>query len=481
MTEFPAGVTIPLGYRVVRTLARLLMRIFYGRIDVIGLEHVPSHGPLVVVANHQNALVDPMLLLATLPRRLVPIAKAPLFHSPLFAPFLRLAGAIPAHRRQDEPDAGLDPNRNTAMFASATAALRDGRAILIFPEGVSQAEPRLMPLRTGAARLVLAAELPERVAILPVGLVFDDPGRFRTGRALVLVGAPLAMRDLRGSALPDGLFQDSSGSARLRLRLAPPSEEQIRQLTADIGTAIRRQIVEARDRDTYRLLQLAEAVWAAETGAEHRDPGRRTAWRQLALRAHDFLAATASERLQALRSDLEEFAEDLEAAGLSGKTLVEAYPARAVLRYARREGASLVVGFPLALWGMVVHALPYQLTALVTRLVRPSADTEATFKIFAGLVLYPLCWIAEGWLVWRVGGPWRLAVFIVTLLPTGVLALTWRERWDRVRRDVRAFVQFLRDRDLHRRLLARRQALAEKMEALARLVPPPVLDAGRQP
>jgi len=475
--------TIPFGYRVVRALARLLMKIFYRRIDVIGLEHVPARGPLIVVANHQNALVDPMLLLATLPRRLVPIAKAPLFHSPLFAPFLRLAGAIPVRRRQDEPDAGLDPNRNAAMFASATAALRDGRAILIFPEGVSQAEPRLMPLRTGAARLVLGAELPERVAILPVGLVFDDPGSFRTGRALVLVGAPLVM-GVRGAAAGEPSQKNPEIARREQRNHEGPaetSEEQVRQLTADIGTAIRRQIVEARDRETYRLLQLAEAVWSTETGAEHRDPGRRTAWRQQVMRAHDFLATTASERLQALRSDLEEYAADLDAAGLSGKALVEAYPARAVLRYALREGGSLVLLFPLALWGLVVHALPYQLTALVTRLVRPSTDTEATFKIFAGLVLYPLCWIAEGWLVWRLGGPWRLAVFIVMVFPTGVLALTWRERWDRVRRDVSAFVQFLRDRDLHRRLLARRQALAEEMEALARLVPSAVLDAGRQP
>jgi 1-acyl-sn-glycerol-3-phosphate acyltransferase len=476
-------VTIPLGYRVVRALARMLMKIFYRRIDVIGLEHVPAHGPLIVVANHQNALVDPMLLLATLPRRLVPIAKAPLFHSPLFAPFLRLAGAIPVHRRQDEPDAGRDPNRNTAMFASATAALRDGRAILIFPEGVSQAEPRLMPLRTGAARLVLGAEVPERVAILPVGLVFDDPGRFRTGRAVVLVGAPLVM-GVQGAAAGEP-SQKNPEMARREGRNhegpAETSEEQVCQLTADIGTAIRRQIVEARDRETYRLLQLAEAVWSAETGAEHRDPGRRTAWRQQVMRAHDFLATTASERLQALRSDLEDYAADLDAAGLSGKALVEAYPARAVLRYALREGGSLVLLFPLALWGLVVHALPYQLTALVTRLVRPSTDTEATFKIFSGLVLYPLCWIAEGWLVWRLGGPWRLAVFILMLLPTGVLALTWRERWDRLRRDVSAFAQFLGDRDLHRRLLARRHGLAEEMEALARLVPPAVLDAGRQP
>ena len=458
----PVAVTMPLGYRLVRALVRVLVRVFYRRIDVIGLERVPERGPLIVVANHQNALVDPMLLLSTLPHRLVPIAKAPLFHSPLFGPLLRMTGAIPVHRRQDEPDASADPNRNAEMFARATSALRGGRAILIFPEGVSQAEPRLMPLRTGAARLALGAELEEPVTILPVGLVFDEPGTFRTGRAVVRVGSPLVLAPEPATA---------PGSA----------EERIRRVTDDIAAAIRGQIVEARDRDTYRLLQLADTVWSAETGAEHREAGRRTAWLQQLMRAHDFLARTASARLQALRADLEEYADDLDAAGLSGRTLVEAYPPGAVLRYARREGASLALLFPLALWGIVVHAFPYHLIALVTRLVRPSPDTEATFKIVAGLVLYPLCWIAEGWLVWRIGGPWRLAVFVVMLAPTGVLALTWRERWDRVRRDARAFVQFLVNRDLHSRLLARRHALAEEMEHLARLVPAQVLEEADRP
>ena len=91
-----------------RALARALVRLFYHRVDVVGIERVPTAGPLVIVANHRNALVDPLILIATLPRTLRPMAKAPLFRHPILAPFLRLAGALPVHRRQDP---GSDPAR----------------------------------------------------------------------------------------------------------------------------------------------------------------------------------------------------------------------------------------------------------------------------------------------------------------------------------------------------------------------------------
>jgi glycerol-3-phosphate O-acyltransferase / dihydroxyacetone phosphate acyltransferase len=97
---------------------------------------------------------------AAILRQLVPIAKAPLFRHPLVGPILRLVGAIPVHRRQ-EGLAATEPARNALMFARAIETLRGGAGILIFPEGMSQPEPTLMPLRTGVARLVLGAERAE--------------------------------------------------------------------------------------------------------------------------------------------------------------------------------------------------------------------------------------------------------------------------------------------------------------------------------
>ena len=451
--------------RFVSTVARGLLGLFYRRVEVAGLERVPARGPLLLVANHHNALIDPMLLLATIPRRLVSVAKAPLFRHPLIGPFLRLAGAIPVHRRQDlaTDAAGADPARNAEMFSRAIGALRDGDAILIFPEGVSQPEPVVMPLRTGAARIVLGAEGAADgrlgVTVLPVGLVYHEPGTFRTGWALVLVGDPVPTADLVASA----------------------SEEGVRQLTDRIAAALRRLVVEARDRETLHLLHVAEAIWREEVGERTREVAVRADWTQRALRAHAYLATQAPERVDDLRRDLERYAKDLELAGLTGRQLARSYPAGVVVRYALREGLSLLLGLPLALWGIVNHAIPYQLTSLAVRTLRPEADTEATYKISTAVMLYPLCWAAEGWLAWqlgqaaRLGGAWLLVVFVASLGPTGFFALTWQERLSRVRREARGFMRFLTDRDLHHRLLGQRQALVEELTALARSIPDSVL------
>jgi len=108
---------------------------------------------------------------------------------------------------------------------------------------------------------------------------------------------------------------------------------------------------------------------------------------------------------------------------------------------------------------------------MVARLLDRTAEEEATDKIAAGLILYPLAWAAEAWCVLRFGGGWALVVFLAALLPTGFFALAWRERLDRVGLEARAFVRFLGDPGLPRRLRERRRELATELRALARSAP----------
>jgi glycerol-3-phosphate O-acyltransferase / dihydroxyacetone phosphate acyltransferase len=141
------------------------------------------------------------------------------------------------HRRQDE---GRGPVDNEAMFGAAHRALAEGEALLIFPEGVSQPEPALMPLRTGAARLVLGSSGGSggrggHATLLPVGLMFHEPATFRVGSAVVLMGEAVPTEDF--DALPE--------------------EEAVRRLTARLEAALRRLIVEARDRHTLDLVLAA--------------------------------------------------------------------------------------------------------------------------------------------------------------------------------------------------------------------------------
>jgi glycerol-3-phosphate O-acyltransferase / dihydroxyacetone phosphate acyltransferase len=442
----------PAAYRIFRALARFLASLFYRRIEVIGLDRVPIKGPLLVAANHQQGLMDGLLLAATLPRRLRPIAKAPLFRYPLIGQLARLAGAIAVHRRQDEGGGAVD---NQAMFGAARRALDKGEALLIFPEGVSQPEPAIMPLRTGAARLLLNPGDGPRATLLPVGLMFHEPGRFRVGTALVLIGEPVPTADLEA---------------------AGGSEDAVRRLTERLGTALQRLIVEAHNRHILDLIHAAESIWREEAREAAGDPMARTIWRQRAARAHGYLAGVAPGPTAALRGRLERYVKDLELAGLTDRELSQGYELRAVLRYAFRHGLALVLGLPLALWGVVNHAVPYSVTALITRALDPEADVEATYKVVIGLVLYPVCWALEGWAVLRVGGGWLLAVFLLSLLPTGFFALSWTERLGRVRRDAQGLVTVLLDRDLRAHLLERRRQIMAEFQELVREVPGPVLD-----
>ena len=444
-------------YSLLRALARLLLAIFYRRVDVMGLEHVTAAGPLVVVANHHNALIDAALLLATIPRRLAPVAKAPLFHHPVLGPLLRSVGAIPAHRRQE---GGSDPARNAELFEQAVAGLRLGTGIVIFPEGVSHPEPMLRSLRTGSARIVLAAAEAQTapVTVLPVGLVFYRPGAFRAGSAVVVIGSPVPTADLLAGD------PDDSG-------------DRARELTDRIAVALRELIVEVEDRETFRLLQLAERLWRDESPA---DAASLTTRLQRAARALRWLRVHEPDRLHAVRRAVTEYAEGLARSGINDDSLVTAYSSSAVAHYVIRETAALLLGVPLAFLGVLLHWVPYRLTGFVARRVTTDADMEATNKLVGGAAIFPLWWALEAWVVWRLAGAGAVLVLLAVLGPLGLLALGWQERLHDVRRQARGFLLFLEDRPRHGQLVASRRDLVERLRGLVALVPEPVLAEGRR-
>jgi 1-acyl-sn-glycerol-3-phosphate acyltransferase len=186
-------------YRGLRWVNGIALHWFYRDIRVTGRNRIPASAPLLIAVNHQNALVDSLIVGWVVPRRIAMTAKATLLNNPLIALVFRLLGVVPLRRVSDEAresnGSPVDRSRNTGAFEEILNLLGKSGAVLIFPEGKSHNEAGLEPLKTGLARLALQARDKRSikgVTILPLGLVFEDKGVPGT-IAGVHVGEPIEM------------------------------------------------------------------------------------------------------------------------------------------------------------------------------------------------------------------------------------------------------------------------------------------------
>jgi 1-acyl-sn-glycerol-3-phosphate acyltransferase len=170
-------------YTALRWINGIALHWFYRDIRVTGRHNIPTDAPLLIAVNHQNALVDSLIVAWVAPRRVTMTAKATLADNPLIAMLFKILGVVPLRRITDEArksnGAPVDRSRNTEAFREILDLLERRGAVLIFPEGKSHNELGLEPLRSGVARLALQARNKRSipgVRILPLGLVFENKG-----------------------------------------------------------------------------------------------------------------------------------------------------------------------------------------------------------------------------------------------------------------------------------------------------------------
>lgn len=164
MTESsPATSVWPGGYvharyetrrRICRTLLRTIGFTLFAKIDhVEGIEKVPLEGPAILMINHIN-FIDPFVVLNSLPRNIVPMAKVEVYSYPIVGIFPRIYGVIPVQREEIDRRA----------IQGALEVLKAGEVILVAPE--AHRGPELRQGKEGIAYLATRADVP----IVPVAI-----------------------------------------------------------------------------------------------------------------------------------------------------------------------------------------------------------------------------------------------------------------------------------------------------------------------
>lgn len=437
--------------RLIVSLVRLALRIYFQRIEVTGLEHVPRDTPVIFVLNHPNALVDPVFLLCLAPRRVSFLAKAPLFHIPVIGYLVKSLDSLPVYRRQDE---GQDISKNEETFVAARKLLANGGTIGICPEGVSHDEPGLRPIKTGAARISLAAVSTGEVKdlkIVPAGLYYTSKTSFRSS-ALLYFGTPITVT-------PTKLEPDGS-----------PPREAVRQLSKEIEQALREVILDARHEEALHIIARAERIFSAETqGRDNDSLTDELRLQQRFIKAYSILEGHQPERLRRLEQRMIRFEEELNQAGVDAEELSPPSSTWSVFaNIVKRSLLFLLMLGPAAI-GSIAHYPAYRLGGyLATKLSRESEDIISTIKIISAMLLFPLTWLVLVVMGHWLYGWWAAAVVVVVVPLCGYVAIIFFEELDKSIAGLRVLTFFLLRRRFFVRLLAERKAIRNEIVSLGK-------------
>lgn len=440
--------------RIIVAVVKLALRIYFQRIEVTGVEHVPLNTPVIFVLNHPNALVDPVFLLCLAPRPVSFLAKAPLFRMPIISYLVKALDSLPVYRRQDE---GGDVAKNEETFIAARSLLARGGTIGICPEGVSHDAPGLKPIKTGAARISLAAVSTGEVRdlkIVPAGLYYTSKTSFRSD-ALLYFGKPIDVEPV--TLEPDGT----------------PPRDAVRRLSSQIEEALREVILDAKHEEELHTTARAERIFSsASNDGEAESLKAELRLQQRFIKAYPILQQHQPERLRKLETRMMRFEEELNQAGVDPEELSPPGSTTRVFAAILRRSILFLLMLGPALVGTVAHYPAYKLGGfLATRFSRDSDDVISTIKIISALLLFPLTWIVLTVLAYVYSG-WMLAALTLMVVPVcGYLAIVFFEELDKSIAGLRVLMFFLVRRRFFVRLLAERNAIRNEIVALGKEIP----------
>ncbi len=433
--------------RIWRQFCILVMKVFYRHYEVAGLEHLQVDAPILLCANHANALADAVVLQAISTRLIHPMARSGLFKNPVLWPILKLIQAVPVYRRQD---AGADTTKNHDSFARCYDLFDKKGVLLIFPEGQSHSDPSLRPLKTGAARVVLGASLDGRQVplIVPVGLNFSDKGRFRS-TVFIKFGAPVATEAF----------------------ILGKEDNQVKGLTRAIYRGLDGVTLNVDSHEEMDFIKALERFFALRHG-KYRQRSLELRFRALKklAQAERRLTELYPEKMLEIKRRLQNFERMCRNWDIRDYHLTVKYRPTLVTRFVLRSLAIILLILPLGLWGILNSYAPFILTRWLATKVSKGVDQYDTAKMVIGLFLFVIFWTAQTVYVAGFFSEKVVLFYSLSLIPSASAAIMLRNERRRILENIRVFFLFIRKRKLRRYLEVRRHELEQELAHLVRLI-----------
>ncbi|MBN2730218.1 MAG: 1-acyl-sn-glycerol-3-phosphate acyltransferase [Bacteroidales bacterium] len=397
----------PLRYYVRRVFFQ-----YYGKVEVNGYENIPKKEPVIFAPNHQNALMDALIVLFSCGQDVVFLARSDIFRKKFLAKVLNGLKMLPVFRIRD---GAAELGKNSEIFDITVDVLHRNHYLCLMPEGSHGHYRRLKPLVKGMFRIAFKAQEPKGnqsyIKIVPMGIDFQDYVK-QNQDLFINYGKPIEVAEYWDQYLEN----PAKAINQLRNRLT----EELKPLMIHIESETYY--------DTYMGLRTIFNMKMRENlgikGRKQRDK---------------FLA----DKEMISRLDAQLLRDEKPISEISEKVIkyLDGIKKLEIRDWVVRDKGygfgkslwrffSLLITFPIFLYGFINNLGPYFLPVRMARKIK-DLQFHSSVKMGLGmLVTFPVFYLLQTLLVGLLTGPWWIWVaYLLSLFPAGKFALYWYFSW----------------------------------------------------
>lgn len=388
-------------YQVLKIIAKIGLKLFYPFKVQRSQKHFRTRGPIILISNHPNTLIDPLFVATSFYGRLSFLVNASLFKNKVLGPLLKFFYCIKVERKKDTNGEALN---NEQAFKQANRHLKKGGAIYIAPEGTSIKGKKVLPFKTGAARIAkstyLALDRDQDLHILPVGLTYRNPSFFGTEVA-IMVGEPISI----GKHWP---------------LISKEGFEGIRKFTRLLEENIKALVIHCEsEKEEILLDQLMEI----EANTKLLKNGK---WYERGKKLSveiKVLKEKSPKEFEQLNKRVQNYFRQCKELGISDYGVAGKH----------KKGLTLIsiflaIGFPFFWIGLITHLVPVGILVWASRNYNKYVEYEATIQLVGGILLLPFFYYLQVKISSLfLEGNWPIYTLMITM-GTGLMAIFY-SRW----------------------------------------------------
>lgn len=399
-------------FHMIRHYVRRVFFQYYGKVEVVGRKNIPKKEPVIFAPNHQNALMDALIVLFSCGQDVIFLARADIFRKKMMAKILNSMKMLPVFRIRD--GAG-ELGKNQDIFDITVGVLHRKHYLCLMPEGNHGHQRRLRPLVKGMFRIAFKAQElkgnQSYIKIMPTGLDFQDYEK-QNQDLLINYGKPIEVSEYWDQYVENPAKAINTLRDRLTEDMKPLMIHIETEAYYDAYMGLR-TIFNAKMRE---LLDIKGVKLKDKFDADKEMIARLDAQLEKDEEAVKRISEKVTEYLHGIEKlKIRDWVVRDKGYGFG----------KALWRY-----FTLLITFPVFLFGFINNLGSY---FLPVRMIRKIKDRQFHSSVKTGigmLISFPIFYLLQTLLVGILTGPWWIWVaYLVSLYPAGKVALYWYFRW----------------------------------------------------